>query len=315
VEANEDDYEWDYMFEEIPLPRPGQFRAGMLTLSGDVLLFPADGQHRSYAARLALKEDPRLAREEVPVVLLAFSEAGEVRQLFSDLNLNAKPVSKTIGYDFETRDPIALIAQRVSREVSLFGGRTQRRTNSLPASSGDVITLNTLVQGTRSILAALAKNEFAEEDGALQGKPDKGKDDPVQEYLDKHKVDGAATAVAEVWTAIIDAFDRYWSDVEAGIQSPGEFRKKYLFPHGLGWLGLANAAGQLLEESGPDWEDRFRAGVQSLDWHRSASVWIGRATLEIDDSEQEDRDLRYRVNNTGPGVTAVANTVVNAARR
>jgi DGQHR domain-containing protein len=311
MEANGDDAEWDFKFEEIPLPIPGQHHAGVLYLSGDVMLFPADGQHRSYAARLALKKKAKLAREEVPVVLLAFNTAEEVRQLFSDLNLNAKPVSKTIGYDFETRDPLALIAQQVSHEVTLFAGRTQRRTNSLPASSLDVVTLGTLVQGTRSILAGLARKEFAEEYGI---RPEKGTDDSIQKYIDKHKVEGAATAVTAVWTTIIDCFDHYWSDVEDGTQMPGDLRKKYLFPHGLGWLGLASAAGQLIQEYGTDWEYPFCTAVQSLDWHRSAAVWVGRATLEIDGSTEVDSDLRYRVNNTGPGITAVANTVVSAAK-
>ena len=58
-----------------------------------------------------------------------------VRQLFSDLNRNAKPVNKTIGLSFEMRDPMALAAKAVADEVPLFKGRVNRRSNSLAASS------------------------------------------------------------------------------------------------------------------------------------------------------------------------------------
>src|SRR5688572_26236884 len=64
LEATEDAFEWDYRFDRTESPLPGQHRPGTLFLSGDVMLFPADGQHRAYAARLALRQDPHIAKEE-----------------------------------------------------------------------------------------------------------------------------------------------------------------------------------------------------------------------------------------------------------
>lgn len=95
-------------------------------------MFPADGQHRLRSEFQALKQNPQLAREELPVVMIPFNTTDTVRQLFSDLNLNAKPASKTIGYDFETRDPLALVAKELLDLVPLFGDRVNRVTNSLP---------------------------------------------------------------------------------------------------------------------------------------------------------------------------------------
>ena len=103
-------------------------------MSGDVRLFPADGQHRAKAAMDAIRANPALAKEAVPVVLVPFGNSDQVRQLL-DLNLNAKPVSKTTGYDFETRDPLAVISKKVGEEVTLFRGRVNRLSNSLPRSS------------------------------------------------------------------------------------------------------------------------------------------------------------------------------------
>src|SRR4051812_195621 len=207
--AEDDEDDWDYFFEREERRRPGQHRTGTLHLSGDVRLFPADGQHRAMAGRTAIRDDPALAREEVPVVLVPFESADQVRQLFSDLNLNAKPVSKTTGLDFETRNPIALLAKAVGHTVPLFEGRVNRVSNSLPKSSVNVITLNTLAQGTTEIVKALVK----------QANPDLEPSDldaAVVEFIGVRdgQVDGAALQeVASVWAVIVDVFQDAWAPV------------------------------------------------------------------------------------------------------
>src|SRR6266487_4104985 len=56
----------------------GRLGALVQYLSGDVRLFPADGQHRAKAAMTAIREDPRLAREAVPVVLVPYQAPDQV---------------------------------------------------------------------------------------------------------------------------------------------------------------------------------------------------------------------------------------------
>ena len=126
----------------------------------------------------------------------------QVRQLFSDLNLDAKPASKSLGYSYETRDPAVLAAKAVMDRVDLFVGRVNQRSNSLPRSSANVITLNVLVAGTKEIVSALAKSP-----------PHRS----VEDFLADQ--DQASAEVAEVWQRMVDAFDSYWEPVineEAG---------------------------------------------------------------------------------------------------
>lgn len=291
--------DWDFTFQRLPLPTPGRQRIGTLYLSGDVRLFPADGQHRAHSARAAIKADPDLAKEEVPVVLVPYERPGQVRQLFSDLNLNAKPVSKTVGYDMDQRDPFALLAKQVMEDVELFRGRTNRRSNSLPRSSSNVITLNTLVKCSESLAMAFAKAE------GVESKPD-----AVEKWLapvPRHLSEGAVAQVTEAFTAIVQGFDSYWQDVLDEIEgAAGDLRDSYVFPHGLGWQALARAAGTLIQEDVDAWESRFRRAVGALDWSRKAEVWIGSAVL----LDEEGND---RINNTSPGVRDVASIIVNAA--
>ena len=67
--------------------------------------------------------------------------------------------------------------------------------NSLPASSKNVITLNTLVQGCREMVDSLAKSDGITPEAYLK---DLGR---------------AVEEVAEVWEEVIDPFEDKWSDV------------------------------------------------------------------------------------------------------
>jgi hypothetical protein len=85
---------------------------GMLSFGGSVILFAGDGQHRVASVREAIRRAPSIAEATLPVVLIPFESIEQVRQLFADLNLNAKPVSKTIGLAYETRDPLCRLGVR-----------------------------------------------------------------------------------------------------------------------------------------------------------------------------------------------------------
>jgi DGQHR domain-containing protein len=282
--------EGDYGFERNEHTGPSKTRHGVLHLSGDVVLFPGDGQHRLKSEFEALKIKPEISKEELPVVLIPYESAEQVRQLFSDLNLNAKPVSKTVGYDFESRDPFALISKSLMQRVALFDDRVNRNSNSLSASSKNVVTLNTLVQGVREIVAGLAQAE----------------DVPVEEYVEN--LNKAQAEVADVYQGIIDAFDPMWDDVLADApNAAGQLREKYLFPHGLGWVALAKAAGALVGDHGNSWKQPFTLAVHAFDWHRNAPAWSGTIVLH------NPTDGTNRVNNTGPAIQQLAKQVIAQA--
>lgn len=132
AEGLEDEEDWDYYFARGPKSAPGRVRSGMIHLSAGVQLFPADGQHRLRAALDAIRRESAIAREEVPVVLVPYHSRDQVGQLFSDLNLNAKPVNKSVGYSLESRNPMVLVAKRVMGAIPLLKGRVHRASNSLP---------------------------------------------------------------------------------------------------------------------------------------------------------------------------------------
>lgn len=280
---------------------------GELVIEDQVLLFPADGQHRQAALAEAFRQRRSLATEEVPVILLPFESVKRVRQLFSDLNLNAKVVSKTLGLTYESRNPVVVIAKRVMQQLALFddGKRVNLKSNSLAAKSPAVISMNTLVEVTSTILAAVLDTTVK----GLKVHPDlvaienAESDDPAVVEI--------AQPVVEAWEVIIDAFPR-WQDVIDGAISAGALRdglkdddgnvidEGYVAAFGIGWQALGLVAAAVIRIEGDEWSEQLERAIGSVDWQKGKQ-WNGTAMVG------------GRVNNTGPGIRNTAGYVLDKA--
>ena len=273
--------------------------AGVLRLDESVEMFPADGQHRSAAIMEALRRQPeRMARQEAPVVLLPYRGAAQVRQCFADLNLHARPAPDTMGYAFDSRDPVAVVTRRVASDVPLFRGRVNEASNSLSAKSPEVVALGTLVQAHEAMLAesvplaegagrvALRDRQWLR---ALRGL------DPSTA-----RVGEAAAPPAMAWEAAIGSIPQ-WNEVVADRILPVVLREGdpathapgYVFAYGVGWQGIAVAAAALMRHRRESWPDDLARCVRSVDW-RKGPHWAGVA-MHGD-----------RVVNSGPAVKATA---------
>lgn len=292
----------DYKFEA-----PEGHEIGELRVEGQVLLFLADGQHRQAALAEALTRNRNLAKQEVPVILLPFTSVKRARQLFSDLNLNAKVVSKTLGLSYESRNPVVLIAKRVMDDVALFdeGRRVNQKGNSLSAKSPAVISMNTLVEVTSNILSALLDTPVK----SLRGHPDLIAIENLEP--DNDLVIAAAQPVVEAWEVIIDAFPR-WQDVIDGEVTAGILRdgvkdeednvieEGYVATFGLGWQALGLVAAAVIRIEGDDWSEQLERAIGSVDWQKGKQ-WNGIAMVG------------GRVNNTAPGIRNTAGYVLDKA--
>jgi DNA sulfur modification protein DndB len=261
-------------------PTSPQSRYGQLALQSTCVLFPGDGQHRAASIKAALQEDPSLAGVNVPVVLIPFRSVDQVRQLFSDLNLNAKPINKSIGLSFETRDPLAIISKRVAQDVPLFNNRVNRRTNSLPFSSANVITMNTLVESNDILLTALNQD--------IQGVRSKPTDDP--------EVLRVTNRLVAIWNLIISSLPE-WDQVLAGKKEPGTVREEYVFAHGLGWQAIARVASVVIKGS-ESWQRDLPIVLKTIDWRRRNQEW------------QKIAIMGKHMNNTGTGIRASAGYIL-----
>src|SRR5256885_1603790 len=109
------------------------------------------GVHRYYSGTATVGTLEQLVR--FPEDLGVLDEDSRMQR---GLTLSAEPTSEPRGYDYEARRPDGLAAKEVAQQVALFNGRLNRATNSLPKSSRHVVTLSTLVAGSKPIAEALA---------------------------------------------------------------------------------------------------------------------------------------------------------------
>ncbi|MBX5227516.1 DGQHR domain-containing protein [Rhizobium sp. NLR9b] len=278
------------------IPMVPDSKIGMLEIDESIDMFPADGQHRTAAIIEALKQDrARMTSQEVPVVLLPYVDKDKLRQHFSDLNLNAKPVSQSMGYAFESRDPIVIITKRIMRDVPLFEKRVNEISNSLARKSPDVITMGTLVQAHHILLEAIygPKYKDAKEITTLRQR------DPNED-----RVGTVAAKLQDVWEVVIDNVPE-WDDLMNGKVTARELREGdeaknttgYVFAFGLGWQAIATAAAALIKDERDDWSEDLAHCLRSVDWKKGGH-WHGIAMVGD------------RVNNTGPSIKATAGYVL-----
>ena len=145
-----------------------QKNMGFLTLSGEEMLIPLDGQHRVKAFEFAttgkdeqgkdiprLKPNYELGKDSVAVILMRF-EGKTARRIFSKINRYAKPTNKGDNLITDDDDPMAVITRRLlgsdgvipSRLVSLEG-------NTLNQKAREFTTLATFYEATKEIFNGL----------------------------------------------------------------------------------------------------------------------------------------------------------------
>ena len=97
---------------------------GILTLNGDEVVFPIDGQHRVEAIRRAVEVDSSLGDEDLSVLLVSHGEGKErkqkTRRLFSNLNKHAKAVSPGEIIALDEDDAFAITTRRLVESFDLL---------------------------------------------------------------------------------------------------------------------------------------------------------------------------------------------------
>src|SRR5262249_39547079 len=163
-----------------------------------------------------------------------------------------------------------VISKNVEKLVPLFAERVNHLSNSLPASSSNVITVNTLYEGTDALVRGLGYDADA--------LPDDGRGDYQK----------VSKEIADIWAHIIKSLPG-WADVAAGSEAPSKLREQYVFAHGIGWQALAQAAAVMAREGGASWLSKLEATLKSITWTKANPDW------------QNVCMVGDRMNNTGPG--------------
>lgn len=240
----------------------GGIEFGNAVLDGTQVLYALDGQHRLKSIQRAIRINPALSREQISVILVPFRSQRRSQLLFSDLNRFAKAPSKSISLLFSHRDPLVMLTKRVIAASPLLRDRLELETTSLGKNSGNVATLSTVYEMTRTFAG--------------------GKD-----LGDPETFDAELARQLDLWAKLTNAIPA-WKAVADRVEHPAYLRQRFLCMHGVGQQGVAVAI-SILAQRTTDWEHRLY-GLAEVNWAISNHDWQGIAVQG------------RRVNNTAPTI-------------
>ena len=122
------------------------YSLGILTLTGEEKIFPVDGQHRVEGIKLAIKKNPELDEDRVPVVFIGHSKdtigMQRTRRMFSTLNRYAKPVSLRDIIALDEDDIVAIASRNLIDENDMFGEKRilDAKTKAIPEENDTALT-------------------------------------------------------------------------------------------------------------------------------------------------------------------------------
>ena len=242
-----------HMEFEPSTPEPGPAdRLGLLHLSMDSRFLINDGQHRRAAIEEAMKEDPSLADETIPIVIFFDDGLARSQQMFADLNRHAVRPAKSIGVLYDHRDDDSGIARLVVLNSDFYRGIVEMERSSLAARSRKLFTLSAIYNAIQVLLTG---QQF----------------DSVQ--------DAAACAQA-YWEAVATQFP-IWDQVRRGEVNAGDVRSDFIHSHGIALHALGRVGARFMQEHpDPDaWPVQLE-GLRTIDWSRSnTKLWEGRALI------------------------------------
>ena len=147
-----------------PIGENLDWELGRLKVPVSANLLITDGQHRWRAICEALRQEPSLANETVPVVLYLDEGLERRQQIFADLNMHGVRPTRSLGILYDHRDPLAGMARILADEVPLFAGRTEVEKTTISNRSANLFTLSAIYQATAALLGKREGDAVQESD-------------------------------------------------------------------------------------------------------------------------------------------------------
>lgn len=209
-----------------------------------------DGQHRRKAIEEALKANPELGYDNIPV--LFFVDRGLVRsqQMFADLNKYAVRPSPSLATLYDHRDPSAQLACHLAESIEPFVGFTEMEKSSISSLSNKLFTLSSIKQATRALLGKGLKDVYSDDE--------------------KHKAEC-------FWRAVFGVMPE-WQMVRRREISPASMRQEFIHSHGVGLQAIGLMGKGLLQHSPYNWEQKLE-GLRDIDWRKANPEWLKRTML------------------------------------
>lgn len=120
-----------------------------LSLDAEIKLF--DGQHRATGIRQVMKQNNYLKNDQIALQLFVGMDLQQRQQAFSDINSNAKSVSKSLNMAYSHRDDNVRPLVRAIDKIQSWKGRIDFENNTVPKDSEKLFALRNIVQACRTV--------------------------------------------------------------------------------------------------------------------------------------------------------------------
>ncbi|WNJ95908.1 DNA sulfur modification protein DndB [Vibrio ruber] len=226
----------------------GSPNLGILNIPMDAQILINDGQHRRKAIEEALKENPDLGQDNIPVLFFIDEGLSRSQQMFADLNKYAVKPSPSLGALYDLRDESSELARKLATEIKPFAGLTEMEKSNISPKSNKLFTLSSIRQATRTLLGKGPKDSYSDEEKSL-----------------------AAAFWQEVLTNIPD-----WQMVIDKQISPAQLRQEYIHAHGVGLHAIGLLGKHLLSQYPEDWQEKLQKLI-TINWLKTNSEWVKRS--------------------------------------
>ena len=250
---------------------------GFLTLEGDEILVPLDGQHRLAALEFAIsgkdeKQQPirgvganlNVARDVCTVILIKH-DRDKSRKIFNKVNRYAKSTTKGENLITADDDVIAVIVREDIADDIIPARLINYKSNTLSTKSHEFTTLSTLYEATKLLI----------ED--IEGKIDTQNLPPHQQ---KKPMQDTAIDFWKTLCEKVDLFSQALHDPsEAADEKRREIRTDFVLGRPFAQMSLVHA---IVSLRSPNMETGARLGlpevcnrINSLDWSAKSPIWQG----------------------------------------
>lgn len=223
---------------------------GTLTIPLAAQILINDGQHRRAAIEEAIKENPELGYDNIPVLFFIDEGLERSQQMFADLNKHAVRPSDSISTLYDRRDVEAELARYMVKHVDIFSRMTEMEKSSISNRSNKLFTLSAIKNATRVLLHVRKGQLVEQEDREL---------------------------AADYWNAVAESMPD-WALAKARKVSTAELREGYVHAHGVMLQAMGHVGGFLLSKPREEWRAKLK-GLKNIDWARNNPDWEGRALV------------------------------------
>lgn len=242
-----------YVFSALAASIDGEYRffasdisndLGVLEVSLDARFLINDGQHRKSAILEAIREDPSLGNETIPLVFFVDQGLARSQQIFTDLNKNAVRTSNSISELYDSRDQMAVITREVIHSIPFLNAYTDKEKDILGKYSSSLFTLNTFYIANKNILS------------------------------NKCSADGVAF-LKKFWLAVVQHMPQ-WQELEHKELTKVDLREQYIATQSIVIQALGRVGSYIYRHEEIDLQATMKL-LENVNWNRTASCWLNRA--------------------------------------